>query len=514
MENQSANTKRIAKNTVILYLRMAFSMIVALYTNRVILNALGIQDYGIYGVVGGVVIFFNVISGSLNAAISRFITFEIGKGSVERLNKVFCTSVNIQIFISIIFILVSELIGVWFLNTHMNIPTGRMYAANWVLQCSIFVFVVDLLSVPYNAAIIAHEHMGAFAYLSILSTVLNLVIAIIIVFVPFDKLIFYAFCILGVNVLMRVVYGLYCKKHFAETKWRPVYERSLLKEMTSFAGWNFLGASSGVLLGQGVNILMNLFFGVTVNAARNIASNVENAVNMFVNNFTVALNPQITKSYAAENMEYMHELVCKGAKYSFFILYIAALPILVETHFILILWLKQIPEYATIFTRLAIYVSLVSVLSQTLVTSMLATGRIKTYQIIISSLSYSIFIFPYICFKMGFAPYISYIIQLIIFIIQLVVRIVLLNRMIFLSIKMFIRDVLLRVITIVCVSLVLPIVTLSLMDESLMRFFIITLVSLFSSILSIYFIGLAPDERAFVKSKFFSLIRTNRFINY
>lgn len=499
--SESENKQRIAKNVAFLYVRMAFSMIVALYTNRVILNVLGIDDYGIYGVVGGIVVFFNVISGSLNAAISRFITFEIGRGNQERLNNIFCTSINIQILLSVIFVIASEIIGVWFLNTRMNIPEGRLQAANWVLQCSILVFVVNLLSIPYNAIIIAHEHMSAFAYLSLLATMLNLIIALVIGSMPFDKLIFYALAVLGVNVLMRFVYGLYCKKHFQETKWHFVYSKSLLKEMMGFAGWNFLGASSGVLLGQGVNILMNLFFGVTVNAARNIAATVENSINMLVNNFTIALNPQITKSYASGDFYYMHDLVYKGAKYSYFILYIAALPILLETHQILVLWLKQIPDYATVFTRLSILIALTSVLSQTLVTSMLATGKIKKYQMIISSLSFAVFIFAYIAFKLGIPPYVSYIIQLAVFIIQLAVRVALLQDMISLSIKKYLNEVLLKVIIVTLVSILLPTLLVLSMDETFMRLLTIIPVSMLSVALSTYLIGLTRSERVVVRHK-------------
>lgn len=474
-------------------------MLVALYTSRAILNALGEDDYGIYGVVGGIVVFFNIIQGSLNAAISRFITFELGKGDSDRLTRVFSTSVNIQVAMSVIFFVFAEVVGVWFLEYKMNIPEGRMYAAHWVLQCSILSFVVGLLSVPYNATIIAHEHMGAFAYLSILSTFLNLGVALIINYVPFDKLIFYAFCIVGINVLMRIIYGIYCKLHFQETTWHFVKDKALVKEMAGFAGWNFLGASSGVLLGQGVNILMNLFFGVAVNAARSIASQVDNAVNMLVNNFTIALNPQITKSYASEDLSYMHDLVCKGAKYSFFIMFIVALPILLETHIILILWLKQIPEYTVTFTRLTIFVSLISVLSQTLVTSMLATGKIKKYQIIISSLSYTIFILAYVSYKIGMPPTTAYIIQLIIFIIQLGTRMIILRDMIHLPLRKFTSDVLFKVCSVLIVSSILPLLVKLNMEEGILRLIVVSTISVCCTSFAIYTFGLSHNEQVWIR---------------
>ena len=480
---------------------MAFSMLVALYTSRVILNALGEDDYGIYGVVGGIVVFFNIIQGTLNAAISRFITFELGKGDSDRLSRVFSTSVSIQVVMSVVFLVFAEVIGVWFLEYKMNIPEGRMYAAHWVLQCSILSFVVGLLSVPYNATIIAHEHMGAFAYLSILSTFLNLGVALIINYVSFDKLIFYAFCIVGINVLMQIIYGVNCKIHFHEASWHFVKDKALVKEMAGFAGWNLLGASSGVLLGQGVNILMNIFFGVAVNAARSIASQIDNAVNMLVNNFTMALNPQITKSYASGDLSYMHDLVCKGAKYSFFIMLIPSLPILLETPQILELWLKQVPDYTIVFTRLTILISLNAVLSQTLITSMLATGNIKKYQIIVGGLNLSIFPLAYLAFYLDFPPYASYIIQLLVYCIGLGARMLLLRGMIKLSIMKYAAEVLLRVVVVTVVAIILPVYLLLSMDESHIRLLIVAFFSVLCTLSSVYILGLSSGERLWVNQK-------------
>ncbi len=480
---------------------MAFSMLVALYTSRAILNALGEDDYGIYGVVGGIVVFFNIISGSLNAAISRFITFELGKGDIDRLTRVFSTSVNIQVAMSVIFFVLAEVVGVWFLEHKMNIPDGRMYAAHWVLQFSILSFIVGLLSVPYNATIIAHEHMGAFAYLSILSTFLNLGVALIIDYVSFDKLIFYAFCIVAINVLMRIIYGVYCKIHFQEASWHFVKDKALVKEMAGFAGWNFLGASSGVLLGQGVNILMNIFFGVAVNAARSIAGQIDNAIYLLVNNFTMALNPQITKSYASGDMTYMRDLVCKGAKYSFFIMLIPSLPILLETPQILELWLKQVPDYTVVFTRLTILISLNAVLSQTLITSMLATGDIKKYQIIVGGLNLSVFPLAYLAFRFGLPPYSSYVIQFVVYGIELVARMILLKRMIKLPIRKYFREVLLRISFVSFFAALLPIIIKISMQESLILLMVVVGVSILCTFSSIYILGLSKGERAWVNDK-------------
>lgn len=499
MSANTNNSKRIAKNTIFLYIRMLFSMVVALYTSRVVLNALGVEDYGLYGVVGGIVVFFNVISGSLNAAISRFITFELGKEEQERLNKVFCTAVNIQLLMSVLFVVLAEIVGVWFLNNHLNVPEGRLSAAHWVLQSSIISFAVGLLSVPYNSTIIAHERMDAYAYISILSTFLNLGVALVIDYIIFDKLIFYAFAILGINVIMQFIYAFYCRTHFPETRWRLVKDKVLLKEMTSFAGWNFLGASSGVLMGQGVNMLMNVFFGVAVNAARGIAGQVDNAINMLVNNFTVALNPQITKSYASGDLKYMHDLVCKGAKYSFFIMLLPSLPILLETETILQVWLKQVPEMTVVFLRLTILISLNSVLSQTLIASMLANGHIKKYQIVVGGLNMLIFPLSYVAFKLGLPSYASYVIQFFIFFIELIARLVLLKEMVSLSISKYLNQVLLRITYVSVLSIPIPIFFCLFMPSGIIRLLISILLCLICTAISIYYFGLEDLEQKWIK---------------
>ena len=309
MSETSANNKRIAKNTLLLYVRTLFVMLVTLYTSRVVLNTLGVSDYGIYNVVGGVVAMFSVISVSLSSSISRFITYELGHGDFDKLKRIFSTSINIQVGISLVILVLAEVFGVWFLNTKMNIPAERMTAANWVLQCSLLSFIIGLISVPYNACIIAHERMSAFAYISILEVVLKLAVVYMLLVSPYDKLATYAVLLVVVALIVRLTYGQYCKRHFEESRYRFVHDKSLIKEMTGFAGWSFFGNGAYMLNTQGVDMLINIFFGVTFNAARGVATQVQNAVMQFVNNFTVAVNPQITKSYASGEREYMYKLV-------------------------------------------------------------------------------------------------------------------------------------------------------------------------------------------------------------
>lgn len=309
MSQTSDNNKRIAKNTLFLYFRMLLMMGISLYTSRVVLKTLGVEDYGIYNVVGGIVAMFGFINGSMSSATQRYITFALGKGDKKRLQTVFCTTLQIHVLIAGIIVLLGETIGLWFLYSKMQIPIDRMNAAFWVLQASIIDSAIKVISVPYNADIVAHEKMSAFAYISILEAVLKLAIVYVLVVFVFDKLILYAFLLLTVQILIRFCYSSYCNKHFEETKYRHIWDKALLKEMIGFAGWSMFGNLAAVLFGQGLNMLLNVFFGPVVNAARGIAVQVQIAIQQFVGNFQMALNPQITKTYATHKFESMHRLM-------------------------------------------------------------------------------------------------------------------------------------------------------------------------------------------------------------
>lgn len=442
MSNQTSdNNKRIAKNTLLLYFRMLFMMVVSLYTSRVILNALGVEDFGIYNVVGGVVAMFSVISGSLSAAISRFITYELGKGDQSKLNKIFSASVTIQLLLSLIVVVLIESVGVWFLNAKMTIPEVRITAANWVLQFSIITFVINLISVPYNAAIIAHEKMSAFAYISILEVLGKLAIAFLIIVSPIDKLIFYAILMCSVAVVVRLTYGHYCKKHFTECSYHFHWDKDVLKQMFGFAGWNFIGASSAVLKDQGVNVVINMFTCPAVNAARGIAMQVNGAIYNFVQSFMTALNPQITKSYAANNHKYMMALIFQGSRLSYYILMVLALPVIINTDYILYLWLKIVPEHTVSFVQLVLLFSMSEAISLPLVTAMLATGNIKKYQIIVGGLQVLNLPIAYILLKFNFAVELVFVVAIVISQLCLLARLHLLRGMIGLHAREFLRKV-------------------------------------------------------------------------
>ena len=501
MSQTSQNNKRIAKNTLLLYVRMLFMMAVNLYTSRVVLNALGVEDFGIYNVVGGVVAMFSVISGSLSAAISRFITYELGKGNNDRLNKIFSASVTIQLLLSLIIVILVESIGVWFLNVKMSIPTDRMLAANWVLQFSIATFVINLVSVPYNAAIIAHERMSAFAYISILEALGKLAIAFLIVVSPMDRLIFYAILMCSVAVIIRAVYGYYCKRHFAECTYHFHWDREILKKMFGFAGWNFIGASSAVLRDQGGNIIINLFAGPAVNAARGIAGQVNNAVTGFVSNFMTALNPQITKSYASGDREYMMTLLYQGARLSFYMLLLLSLPILANTHYILSLWLKTVPEHSVLFVQLTLIFAMSESISNPLVTAMLATGNIRNYQIVVGGLQMMNLPVSYVLLRMGCIPETVLIVAICISQCCLAARLYMLRGMIGLSSKTYLKKVYLNIVVVTAVAAAIPFAISTNMRASFLSFVTVSVIALCCSALSIFYVGCNKREREFVISK-------------
>jgi len=379
--------KRIAKNTLLLYVRMLFLLLVSLFTTRIVLSALGIVDSGIFNAVGSSVAIFSVLSGSLSAAISRFLTYELGKNEKgDRLSRIFSSSVTIQLIIAVAVIILAEALAPWFISHKMTIPSDRMAATQWVFQFSLLSFAINLISVPYNAAIISHERMGAFAFIGIFEGLAKLGVALLISIAPMDKLIWYALLMCLVALAVRLAYGLYCRKNFEECRSKLHFDPVLFRQMFSFAGWNFIGASSAALRDQGGNILINVFCGPAVNAARMVAMQLSGAVQSFVTNFMTALNPQITKSYASGERDFMMKLVFKGAKFSFFLLIIIGLPILMNTEFLMGIWLKEVPEHAVNFVKLAIIFAMSESLSNPLVTAMLATGDIKKYQIIVGGI--------------------------------------------------------------------------------------------------------------------------------
>lgn len=510
MSNNNSNNKRIAKNTILLYFRTFFIMMITLYTSRVILGELGIEDYGIYNVVGGVVAMFAVISAALSSSISRFITFELGQGNISRLRTIISTSINIQLGISLVVLVLGESIGLWFLNYKMSIPPDRLIAANWVLHCSLITFCISLISVPYNACIIAHERMTAFAYISILEAVLKLAICYMIALSSSDKLIVYAILMVITSIIIRLAYGIYCGRHFAESRYKWVYDKAVLSEMTSFAGWNFFTNIAYIFNTQGVSLLINIFFGVTLNAARGIAGQVENAVMQFVNNFSTAINPQITKSYASGNKQQMFILVCRGAKLSYLLLLIFALPILIETEYILTLWLKYVPEYTIIFVRLSMISSMINILGNTCYTACMATGKIKRYVLWVTIMGFPVFPLTWVAYSLGMPAASSYIIYILVYVGVNITRLYIMRELLQFPAMLFIKSVLVPILGTTIAGSIIPVFVSSLIEISFIRFLISCIISVLCCALAITFIGLTNHEREMTLGKLLTKIRILR----
>lgn len=504
MDTEIKGGAQIARNTLLLYGRMLLLLVINLYTSRVILDALGASDFGIYEVVGGIVAMFTVLSGSLSSAISRFITFELGKtpSDAAKLKVIFANSIITQILIALLIAAIAEPVGLWALGGRLNIDPERVGAARWVLQFSIFAFAINLISIPYNAEITAHERMGAFAAVSLIEGLGKLGIAFAITASPIDRLVFYALLMAVLAVIVRLCYGLYCRRNFEECRGtRLRADRGVLREMAGFAGWNFIGASSAILRDQGGNILLNLFFGTAVNAARGVAMQVSKTVQGFVSNFMTALNPQVTKSYASGDRAYMMKLIFKGSRIACMMVLLLGLPILFNTEALLALWLKDVPEKTAILTRLAIIFAMSESISYPLITAMLATGDIKRYQLIVGGLQLLNLPVSWLCLKLGCGPGSILVVAIVISQICLGARLVLLKGMIGLDSRKFLKDVLMKLALVTIFSAGLSTALGELMPEGPAGAILYVMVCIAVTASVVWTVGLERDEKDMIRRK-------------
>lgn len=492
------NNKRIAKNTLLLYFRMLLMMFVTLFTSRVVLDKLGVTDYGIYNVVGGVVAMLGFLNSSMSNAVQRYLSFEIGKNNEAGVNRIFNVSLFAHAGIAVFVFVVMEIVGVWYLNTHMNIPAERMDAANWVLQCSIFTTLFTIVQVPYNAIIISKEQMGIYAYISILEVVLKLLVVYMLAIGNFDKLKLYSVLIMVVTIGIMMIYRFYCTRKYKEAKFKFIKDWNLLKQIVGFASWNMLGELAWVFTGQGVNIILNSFFGPVVNAARGLAEQVNGAVNRFVANFQTAVNPQLIKNYASDQLGEMKTLLFRSTRFSYYLLLALSLPIILKMDFILHLWLKEVPDYTTGFCQLVLVSSLVSTLSNLLAQVARAYGKIRNYQIIVSIFLFLNFPLSYIVLKFEGSPLSTMFVNIGINAMLLFVRLRLTNRMIQMTYGSFIRNVLFPVIIVTAVALVIPLTIYFMLDNSIISFIIVCLVSFVSVGVSTYALGMNANERLYI----------------
>lgn len=505
MTSTRETNKRIARNTLMLYGRMLLLMGIALYTSRVVLDALGVVDYGVSNVVGGIVTMFSFINMAMSSATQRYVTFALGQADLARLRRVFGTSLQIHALIAILVVVLGEALGLWFLYHKMQVPPGRLNAAFWVLHCSVANAAIAVASVPYSALIVAHERMSAFAYFSIVEGVLKLAVACLLVWLPMDKLILYSLLLLGVQVLVRLCYTSYCSRHFPESRHLRGCDRALLAEMSSFAGWNLVGNLAAVLFTQGLNMLLNVFFGPAVNAARGVAVQVQGAVQQFVSNFQMALNPQITKTYARGDMQAMHALMFRSARFSYFLLLMLALPVLLETPFVLSVWLKQVPQHTVSFLRIMLCTSLIYTLSNPLMVASQATGSIRRYQAVCGGILLLILPVSYVCLRMGCSARAVFVVHFVMESVTQGVRMLLLRPHLGLRLRDYLAHIYLQVLGVTALSCMLPGALHSVMQSGVLRFLAVGVACVAVVPASAYAVGLTAGERCVVNGRLLQL---------
>lgn len=498
MPDNSSSNKRIAKNTLLLYLRMFYGLIISLFTARVVLNSLGFTDYGIYNVVGSVVSMFVFLRSALGNATHRFVTFSLGVGDYEKLNKVFSTSVVIHLILGVIIVILAETIGLWFLHEKMVIPEDRMAAAQWCYQFSVMTCFLSVICVPYDAEIIAHERMGVFAFVQVFNITMNLMVAYLVSHTNYDRLILYGFLLFTIQLLNRVFYGFYCGRHFKECHFKWTKDKGLIKEMTSFAGWSLFGNLAYIGYTQGLNLLLNLFFGPVVNAARGIAVQAQGVIQGFITNFQTALNPQITKSYASNDLQRMRSLVFLSSKFSFFLVLLLSMPVFLEAPKLLSLWLGEVPDHTINFIRILLLIMLVSTLENSISMSKQATGNIRNYQIVVGGLLLTILPLSYVALRLGAPVESVFLVQMCVAMVSQFVRVMMVRKDIGLSMREYIKRVIIRLLSVTVISFIPPFLIYKLLPDTIWMMIVVILCSCISVAVFVMLIGVTPSERQFI----------------
>ena len=485
-----------------LYIRMLLIMAVTLYTSRVVLEVLGVEDFGIYNVVGGVVTMLGFINNSLSGATSRFITFELGRGNRGDLKKVFRCAISIHYLLALLILFLGETIGLWFVLEKMVIPLERMTAALWVYQCSIVTIIISIISAPYNALIIAHERMSAFAYISIVEAIVKLLIVFLLMQIHYDKLIVYALLLVAIQMSIRFLYTIYCNRHFPESSTHYLWDKDLSRRMFAYAGWTMNGSLAVVGYTQGLNVLLNLFFGPTVNAARGIAVQVQSAVQHFFVNFQMAIRPQMIKSYASGDLNYMHKLITESSKYSFYLMLLVSMPILVNTEYILYLWLGVVPEHAVAFTQLMLFTCMNYALSNPTKMAIQATGDVRKFQIVEGTILLTVVPVAYAFLKIGdISAEAIFVIYFFIESFTQFIRVKIVYPRVGLKMKVYIVDVLYPIVKVFLPLLFVGYWLYIKNSVTFMSFIMNAFVCVFISLLSIFFLGMSKIERNYVLIK-------------
>lgn len=499
--------KIIVKNTIFLYIRTFVSMLISLYTSRKILEGLGVSDFGIYNVVGGVITMLTFLNGSMSVATQRFLTVELGKKDRGNYNRIFNMTVLIHFGLATLILIVAETVGLWFVNTYLNIPVERMTAANWVYQASVLSTILSILQTPYHASIVSHEHMHIYAYVGLGESFGKLLLVLLLMVYPYDRLIFWGFIMFFFQFLMAIIYRVYCIRKFPECKLYLKWDNSVFCSMLRFTGWNMFGTVAWLLKDQGVNVLMNMFGGPIANAARGVSCQISGAVQGLTGGFQSAVNPQLTKRYAANDSEATCRLLCESSKISYFLLFIIALPVMMEADFILKLWLVEVPPMASLFTRIILIESLFSTLGAPMVTSLMATGNIKWYQIVVGSSLLFIIPVAYIFLKVGFPIETALMVSALFILLGDGLRVIFCKRQINLSLRLFGIKVILPIVSVTVLSVILPILIHYNLSEGWGRFILSTVVSCIMVAVLICTVGLTAKERNFIITGLVSRIK-------
>lgn len=484
-------------------------MAITLFTSRIILIELGVEDYGIYNLAAGVVVIFTFFQSAMNSATLRFLSFALGKNNLSEAHRVFCISLNAYFCIIVLLLILAETVGLWFLNTYLNIPQERLYAANWVYQFSVLSFCVYILILPYNACVVAHERMSFYAYLSSVEAIAKLLVVFVLSYAQVDRLILYAGLIFAVNVLTLFAYRYYCKRLFSICKYKFYKDLTLLKKILGFSSWSLLENIADILVTSGITFLLNIFVGVFMNAVAAIANQVNGALFSLVQNFQTAFRPQIVKSYSAGESSFFYSLIYKSSKFSFFLFFFFALPVLINTDFIFSIWLKDVPEYVVEVTQIILLFRLVASLSGSLWMSIEATGMIKKYQMISSFILLLNLPLCYIVLKLHYNPVWVFVIRGIIVTVSHVARVIYAHIYISISIRRYLKEVMGSIVGVIALSSAVPIFV-AYHTEGWERLWLTTVLSVFTISAAIFFVGIDRDDRANIKKIIYSKLSWKR----
>lgn len=513
MSQTSSNNKRLAKNTIFLYFRMMLILVIGLYTSRVVLRTLGISDYGLYNVVGGVVTMFSFLNGPLSTSTQRYLNYEIGKGDVEKVKRVFSNALLIHGLLALCIPLLAETVGLWFVINKLNVEPGREFAAFWVYQFSILAAVIQIIQLPFMSTIIAHEKMSIYAYVSIFEAVTKLLIVFLIQVSPFDKLIFYAALYLLSSICVALIYNTYCRKHYPEARFSLKYEKSMFREMLSYSGWNLIGSVAFICNSQGVNILFNLFFGTVINAARGVAFQVTGIIGQFANNFQIAVKPQVVKYYAQGKIQEMSDLTYNAAGYSAFLLLLIMAPVIAEIEFILKLWLGNYPDYAPAFIRVVCIQAVLNSMSSVVLMVVHASAKLKKVGIYAGGFNLLILPITYVLLKLGLSPTIALSANILYPLMETFIGLYWMNFYIGYSLVNFYKRVYGLVLPLGGLIIAVPLLVHNVIPDNhdIVRFFVVCFSSFAFSVVVIYKFGVGKEMRKRVKEKIFQKIGIKKF---